>query len=719
MSEPGEKQMSDERAGWMEAEAERRNEGDSGAENRPDVRALGFKLREEYEAARNARQMVELRWLEDLRQYRGVYSPEVSARLAKTKRSRVFYRLTTAKINTMAARLMDLLFPQKLKNWSIEPTPDPDLPEEIIMTELEKEIRVLADSEIQAKVMELARNNIGMDREAERALVETAYQAAYQTLNTKEARVRIAKERAAAMEKVIDDQLKESGGRGRRRESWQQCCRSIVKSACLYGMGILKGPLVEKAVIRKYMPERDESGGLVWRERASGTELKPFFEAVSIWDIFPDPGARTGEDLRYVWQLHLMTDKDLLDLADFPGFRRDIINKYIKEHGDGDATLTSWENQVRDLNDDNMGGTFLQNRYRIYERWGFLSGRDLALSGLDIAEERQGEVFSSNVWMLGDEVIKAAINPLEGVSLPYFFYPYQQDETSFWPEGIASAMRAPQAGINAAVRAMQDNAAASSGPIFGINTAYLDGNEDPTEMRANRIFLFDKPGMTLQQMFQAVAVPSCVEHNLSLSSFWQNAADEVSTPKFNSGDGNVAGAGQTATGLSMLMGASNILLKDHIKDFDDFIISPFISALFKWNMKWNPREDIKGDFEIVASGSQSLVAREVRAQQLPVMISYMGMPQFEPYIRPDKLFEVALEQTDLPSERIMRTEEEAERHIEEQRLANAKANVEALTEELAKRGMPPEEIQRQLLIMAAAMSGEAGERTNGESQSLP
>ena len=91
------------------------------ADDRPqlDPQALAWRLKEEYETAAAARKMPELRWLDDLRQYRGIYDADTIRRLSKRKRSRVFYRMTTAKVNTMTARLMDLLFPQRLKNWSV------------------------------------------------------------------------------------------------------------------------------------------------------------------------------------------------------------------------------------------------------------------------------------------------------------------------------------------------------------------------------------------------------------------------------------------------------------------------------------------------------------------------------------------------------------------------------------------------------------------------
>jgi hypothetical protein len=211
--------------------------------------------------------------------------------------------------------------------------------------------------------------------------------------------------------------------------------------------------------------------------------------------------------------------------------------------------------------------------------------------------------------------------------------------------------------------------------------------------------------MNLDQAFRAVVVPSAIEHNLTLSKFWQEASDEMSTPRFNSGDGRLKGAGETASGLSMLMGASNILLKDHVEDFDNHVVAPFIRAMFHWNMQWNEDESIKGDFEIVASGSQSLIAKEVRAQQIPIIMGLLENPQFAARIKADQLLEVTMEQTDLPAERLLRTEEEAKDFEREQMLmqatAQAEAQVQTLTATLEKQGLSQEQIQQQMLILLA------------------
>ncbi|MDR1685216.1 MAG: hypothetical protein LBR82_02040 [Desulfovibrio sp.] len=671
----------------------------SNEESKAEV--LGTKMLEEYQEAENARSMTNLRWLDDLMQYRGQYTSDMLKVMKENRKSSVYYRLTTQKVNTMTARLMDLLFPSRTKNWSIEATPDPDIPQDVIMHAMEAEIAAEAQQILAGIMQQLAAENTIPDDLAMQKLQAGAFEQAFQQFDTPTIRLRVAKDRAAEMDRVIDDQLKEASANGQRRPSWQQNCRSVVKSSCLYGMGVLKGPLVEKIVSKQFKLQRDEYGQSSWSEQPTGEVLRPYHEAVSVWDVFPDPAAVTPAELRYVWQIHRMSDKDLHDLSTFPHFKSARIRDYIREHPEGDASLNTWETMMAHSNEENINShARVKNRYRVYERWGFISGQDLFDAGVEV--EDTSKVYSSNIWLLGDKVIKCVINPLEGVDIPYYFYPFQKDETSFWPEGIASTLRCPQSGINSVVRAMQDNAALSSGPIIGINVTALDEGENVHDMAARKMFLFSRSGQNLQELMQTTIVPSAIEHNLTLSKFWQEAADEQSTPRFNTGDGRISGAGETASGLSMLMGASNIMLKDHVKDFDDNVVSPFIRAMFRWNMQFNENNDIKGDYEIVASGSQSLITKEVRAQQLPMLIQMLNHPKFEPRIKADQLLEVALEQTDLPADRLIRTDEETKEYEQQQMLAQAQAQVQAMIMELEKRGMPEEMIQMKLLMLTQA-----------------
>jgi len=58
-----------------------------------------------------------------------------------------------------------------------------------------------------------------------------------------------------------------------------------------------------------------------------------------------------------------------------------------------------------------------------------------------------------------------------------------------------------------------------------------------------------------------------------------------------------------------------MVTKDDVRSFDRFVKS-FIGSLVKWNMEFNEKADIKGDFQVMPKGNLSLVAKEVRGAAL-------------------------------------------------------------------------------------------------------
>ena len=97
----------------------------------------------------------------------------------------------------------------------------------------------------------------------------------------------------------------------------------------------------------------------------------------------------------------------------------------------------------------------------------------------------------------------------------------------------------------------------------------------------------------------------------------------------------------------------------------------------------------------------------------------MAIPQFAPYIRAEKLLEVALEQTDLPAERILRSDEEAQEYRMREQAMQAQANVQALVQELQQQGLTPEQIQQQLLMVLGQMQGAAQQQNALPQGGLP
>jgi hypothetical protein len=527
------------------------------------------------------RRLTEERWIKDLRQTRGEYDPKTKAKL-HPKRSKAYLSLTRTKVKTVSARMTDLLFPANGdKNWGITPTPIPELNPQTIEA-------------IQLQYQEVTKE-------------QPTEQMVKQLINKE------ANKRSDAMEKEMADQLSEL--------KYRSTIRNVIKDGNMYGTGILKGPLGKTVHSKRWLPNNNPEIDEDW-VTIELKKLLPYCEHVSVWDVYPDMSARKEEDMRGCFQRYVMTRHKVFELAKRPDFKSEAIKSYLKVHRHGDAEYKPFEQDLKNLNDASEQDTAVVNRkgrYELREFWGFLSTDDLADAGVEIDEEDLGLEVAANVWMLGPMVIKATISPIEGVTLPYHFYYYDKDDTSIWGEGIPTIMRDAQKLFNASVRAMLDNAAISAGPILEANMDLLDPDEDPKDLFPFRVFLRDGQGQdATAPAIRVYSLPSYTSEFMQMIQFFMNAADEVTAiPRYMYGDTNqVGGAGKTATGLSMLMGAANVTLKDQVKNFDDGITIPFIKALYFWNMDFNTKEYIKGDFNIVARGSTSLIAREVKAESL-------------------------------------------------------------------------------------------------------
>ncbi len=541
-------------------------------------RPLGQRLRAVFTRAEAERRDVEDRWLKDLRQYKGVYDPDVAARL-HPKRSKAFLRITRNKVRLIDARLGDLLFPGSgEKNWAIEPTPEPRL-----------------DPELDALIIEQLRLSLGRDplpREVQAAAVKTAENS------------------CRVMERIMEDQLAEAG--------YREVIADVLHSGNLYGTGVLKGPLVEARTRRRWAPD-PETG--TWG-LTSVQELLPFVEFVPVWDVYPDMSASSLGQARYVMQRHVMSKADLQALARRGDFDGAAIEAHLAANPHGDAGLRDHESQLLAMAGPDATSPEREGKYEVLEYWGLLSAEDVfwpdaTEDGQDCGKDiDSGEEVEATAWMLGDEVIKLAPSPLPHAGRPYYFYYYDKDETCIFGEGAASVMRDPQTLFNASVRALLDNAAIAAGPQLEVNQDLLPETEDPTDVHPFRIWL--RTGLGADAATPAVRVfslPSHTQEFMAMAQLFAGYADQATAvpglaPEIP------AQAAHTARGLSMALSASGVTLKDQVRRFDDGVTRPFIAALYHWNMSFANREEAKGDYEIRARGWTSLVARELYVEQL-------------------------------------------------------------------------------------------------------
>lgn len=579
-----------------------------------DASSLSTRLLREFAQAENDRRPTEERWLQDLRQYRGKYDPEEEARL--TGRSKAFLRKTRVKVKTVDSRVADLMFPAgNKKNWTCTSTPVPSVSDEtrvmIGQKTAEKLKREPTKQEIDAAVVDWA---------------ETA---------------------AKGMSKVIDDQLIES--------KYKAASLKATHSGHLYGTGILKGPLVERKVRTRYVQK-----GNKWVAQNEYYTV-PFVDYVPLWRWYPDMSVTELEPARFAFERHQFGKAALLGLATRKSFRKNVIIDYVKARPNGEVVSRYYDNELKQLGDRDSAQARDNGQYEVLERWGWLDGSDLVEAGLKVPDERLHETFFSNVWMLPNgEIIKAVLQPLNGVTWPYHLYYFDKDETSIFGEGLASIMRDDQGMLNAAIRMMIDNGALTSGPMLEVALGLLADTEKASEIGPWKVYLRNtqQPGVPA---VRPIEIPNHIEWLEGMARFFESNTDETTAiPRYMSGENATQGAAGTARGMSMLMGAANIVIKDLITSWDEGTLEPFLRALYRWNMQFNKDNTIKGDFDMSASGTASLVAREVRSQQLNEFTMTIG-PEDAPFIKRHKLLQQRADALELSD--IIKTEDEVKEEL--------------------------------------------------------
>lgn len=576
----------------FEAAADRAFSEDTPAVPKIVLESIGLKLIGEFHDAENARRDTENRWLQDLRQYKGQYEPEAEA--AMRGPSRAFFRKTRIKVKSLDARMMDLLFPaNKERNYEAKPTPKPS-----VSMEVRKQIA--ADL---STVMEGQKPTKKQIDDAVMSHVKKA---------------------SLAMMERIDDQLAEC--------KYRETIKRAIHSGHLFGTGIIKGPLVERRERVRYVPT--QSGGFKPKVE---TYTVPFLEYVPVWRFYPDMEATSLEDCRYAWHHHVMTREQISALIGRPSFRTRVLKTYIESNPRGCRERRLYELELRSIGERMTTTNMDDGLYDLFERWGWISAAELIEAGMEPErlKGREHESFFANVWLLRTgEVVRVALQQLDGTTWPFHLYQFDPDDTSIFSEGVAAVMRDDQEIINSAGRAMLDNVATTAGPQLEV---YLDALTPAAQATANEVYpwkIWFRNGLDPQYpIVKPVNLPSSLPELSAIYALVDNNADEIlGIPKFTTGDNPTNGAAETAQGLSMLMGQANIIIKDLVTSFDDGVTKPFITALYRWNMRWSRDESIKGDFDVIARGSTSLVAREVRAQLLAQFVTTV-QPEERGYIK--------------------------------------------------------------------------------------
>jgi len=590
-----------------------------------------------YNRSNDARHSDETRWLTSYRNYRGLYGPDVQ--FTEQEKSQAFIKITKTKVLAAYAQIVDVLFAGSKFPIGIEPSYKPlgvsgpmhfD-PKEVTEDKLNELTGSSGPKNPTIARPELLKRSGPFQDQLGR--VEDKLREGPGKTPTA-LTFEPAKEASRKMEKTIHDQLEESEA--------NKHLRSVAFEMSLFGTGILKGPFA----LQKEYPNWNDEGTYdpVFR-------TIPKVESVSIWNFYPDPDARNMAEAEYVIERHRLNRSQLRALKKRPFFRPEAIDEAI-DFGPS-YTPHYWEDT---LEDSDMSSSI--ERYEVLEYWGVVDADIAEEAELELPDEviDQDEV-QINAWVCNGQVIRLVINPFTPTRIPYHSVPYELNPYSFFGIGLAENMEDTQEIMNGFMRLAVDNAALSSNLLIEIDETNLVPGQDMS-VYPGKVFR-RQAGAPGQAIF-GTKFPNVTGECIQVFDKARQLADEATgMPSFAHGSTGVMGVGRTASGMSMLMGAAAQNIKAVVRNVDDYLLAPLGRSLFSFNMQFNFDKSIRGDLDVVAKGTESLMRNEVRSQRLLQFMQMTGNPSMAPFVKYDYIWRELAASRDLDEDKVLNDPREA------------------------------------------------------------
>lgn len=585
---------------------------------------------------------VEQRWREDMAYYYG--NPELAnqgldvARLAlaqssaqaesteRQTRSRINVNITRPKTNAAFARLSDMLFPVDDRNFAIEPTPVPSL---------------APDQSPQNLVSGPGGQVMPADQVA---LKKTA----------------MAKAAAELMQTEIDDNLVECdyNSEGRR----------MLFEAAMLGTGAVCGP---NAAASKAFSWRKSAEG-EWQKHCIEA-IKPASRYVPLWNCYPDPAAGGHvPSMRYFVEADSMTSRDLRGLIGQPGYIDSSIRECLAERA-GSLRRDRSERRI-------VEGSYQELPNQTYPialvTCELSKGQVIDLAGdgacVCASDEERAEPVMATVMMCNGRAIKAFVNPTQ-TDLGYDLFHYEPVHGQPFGVGVPFLMRSPQKVVSAAWRMVMDNAAFTVGGQIVMDSRSVVPADGSNALYGGKLWhKIDDDARAVEDVFRVYNMDMHLgELEKIIALGMKFAEDETSLPSLL--EGNRGAAPDTVGGMTLLMNSANVILKIMAKRFDDSVTKPHISRYYEWHMRHNPRDELKGDFQVRARGSSHLVIRDLERQSLVGFMQYAVNPMLARFFKDGgyhALRKVA-EANHIDPDSVLVTKEEAVAMIQQQMQAAA------------------------------------------------
>lgn len=597
------------------------------------ISSLAGHIQHHWSLAKLAKLQPEKDMLSAVRSRKGEYDPDVLSKIREQGGSEIYMMVFATKARQMKALMTDILIGSGGdKPWTIRPTPQPELPPGMANQIMQAIYEETAQAEMMGMPMSV--EDVRQRMADVKAMVEQRI-------------MDQARSEAERAEHAIEDALVEG--------NYLDALDQFVDDLTTFKTAFLKGPVVRR------------SNDLSWEQQPDGSfkavvtsKLKVDFERVDPFMMYPAPWAKNCHDAPLI-ERHKLSRADLNALRGVEGYDEESIKRVLDEHGQGG--LREWlmiDTAKATAEGRNTVGVAQSDLIDALQFWGSVSGKMLREWGMDESEVPDpAKEYEVEAWLIGNEVIKAVINPDPLNRRPYYADGFSRIPGAFWHNSLYDVVRDCQDMCNAAARALANNLGISSGPQVAVNVDRLPQGEEITEMFPWKIWqTVNDPMGSSAAPIQFFQPSSNANELMGVFERFSSIADEVSgIPKYMAGmAGGEGGAGRTASGMSMMITNASKMVKQLLASLDQYVIAPMIERQYQHMLMYRPELGLQGDLRIVARGSLSLVAKEAAQVRLNEFLAATGNPVDMQIIGLDgraELLRQAVKRLDINSDKVV------------------------------------------------------------------
>ena len=559
---------------------------------------------------------------DSLQRYRGKYDCDENA---KFQGINIYRGMTGMLVRSLNAWLKDAYFNAEDRPWTLEPTPDPELPEF-----LQEELDVLIYSKIQEQLQASGFGNVNpITRNEISKLRNTASQMAMDYAN----------ESAKGMGRLIEDQLTEAG--------FKDVFQEFLLNICIFPYAVMKGPVVKMQTNPVWQNNRYK----FVEKAAYGIEnLEPI-------NFYLSPDAKSVQDGEYTIEISQYTRARLLKAGKLKGFSKEAIKFVLAEAGRNArrAELMQDDGEMEDLDGVDRGDNGLNNdqNFTVYIYHGRISG-ELLLEYLekedkiqDAMEDFEGTVktdigdinpyddYETQLWVVNGTVIMARLTEPNPIPLrPYYITSAYKIPGSPYGESLPGVIADLQDELNTAARSRMYNMGMSSGPVVEVDMSRMPDNEVPDQIHPWSVIPVSSNTMQGNNSAPAVRFTNITNISQGLTAVmeevWEKAHRVSGIPPYMYGDSR--GSAPTLGAFSLQYAGATKGVKSIIANIDTDVIEKMVSQFYYFNMYYHDDESIKADAKVKVRGASGLIAQEQRQARPLELLQALGpiLAQMQP-----------------------------------------------------------------------------------------